>query len=277
MIRTPGHDTPSLLGKFLSETFLDMMSHYCNIESMEPCDNKYGKCDISDAEWASVTDEFIHFTLGEILHAFEDAGGTPFVKKKVVQLVKIARSQHAIQLDLVSELLLYMIGLNSDYLEWPTGDGYYASPKSTYDFPVRDSLIKAECEDLSDVDDEDAEWAREMEKEIRHAFNSFYDLMAADRKEIVEIFWDVDFTFLEDSVPKGIETLYRVSGDYDRKWHERPWIDINEEVPEAVTKALDSVEDRAKPYGSVEAMRFEMIRRFQKALEKDMSNLSDNR
>lgn len=271
MIRTASHDIP-LVNKFFNEAFLNVMSHFCNIDAISPCDNDLGKCKVTEEEASSISNIFIDTTLYETFDAFSEVGGRPFIKKKVAQLVKIAKSKENITLDLVSELLLYYIGVNCYMLKWKDEDGCYESADSRYEFKERRELLKAV------LVDEDDKYAVEYNKKRKKAFRSFYHLMAADREEYVQIFWDIHFSFLmEDSVPEGILKLYTVTGDYDREWHIRPWVDIGEDVPEIVLDVLDFVEMNASVYGGLTPMRDANYKAFMDHILEPIRKMDSNK
>lgn len=148
------------------------MSHYSDLDMIAPCDNKDGICNITEAEINAVSDTFLYATMPDAFDAFEDVGDIPFIKKKIVQLIKIAKSEEEIQLDLVSELLLYLIGEHCPRNVWDIHTKAFAST-SHFDYPGKEEFVKKLIGDANSSCDE-----------IKEAFMSFPDLMAADREKI---------------------------------------------------------------------------------------------
>ena len=253
MIRTVSGE---LVSKFLSESFVDFMSHFCDTDLMDPCAE--AKCEITEAEWNAIPESFVEETLGEALPAFEDVGGMTFVRKKIAQLIKIAKSGPEIQLDLVSELILYLIGMNCINLSWEDEDGVTHYPAETFDFPERQQLLESMWLDPEEFEDDDDIDTHEINEDITDAFDSFWSLMRINYSEDGYVFYDDDYSFLlEDDVAEGIHKLYKTMGDYSKEWYLKPWTDIGEEVPPVVTYELDAVEVEGINFGGVQEMRYE--------------------
>ena len=234
MIRTVSGESVS---RFLSASFIDLMSHFCDTEIITPCEGE--KCVLTEAEWNAVPEELIENTMSSAVPAFEEAGGVPFIRKKIAQLIKIAKAENEIQLDLVSELILYLIGLNCITLSWELLEELRFDP-----------------EEFEDEEDFDVQAAND---ETEAAFDSFWSLMRINEEQGGYVFFDDDFTFLldADDVAEGLHNLYKAVSDYDRKWHARPWTDIGEEVPPVVAYELDAVEVEGINFGGVSEMRSE--------------------
>ena len=254
MIRTVSGESVS---RFLSASFLDLMSHFCDTEIITPCEGE--ECVLTEAEWNAVPEELIENTMSSAVPAFEEAGGIPFIRKKIAQLIKIAKAEKEIQLDLVSELILYLIGLNCITLSWEDADGQIHYPDETFDYPERQELLeelRLDPEEFEDEEDFDVQAAND---ETEAAFDSFWSLMRINEEQDGYVFFDDDFTFLldADDVAEGLHNLYKAVSDYDRKWHARPWTDIGEEVPPVVAYELDAVEVEGINFGGVSEMRSE--------------------
>lgn len=242
MIRTV---TGGLVDKFLSASLLEMLSHQFDTDVISPCDDV--KCEISEEEWQAVPEEFAIEAIDNAIDAFADVGDLVFVRKKIAHIVKLAKSETGFQLDLVSELVLSQMGVNSYKFDWIDDTGGFHDIDEVIDFPERDALI--ESVKVDELDDDDRQYNRHMAS----YFRSFFTLMSVGDDFV---FWDLDFLFLlEDEIPEGMYKLYLTVPDYDREWYERPWRDIGEPTPEAVTVALDAVERKAKRFGNINKMR----------------------
>ena len=255
-----------LVDKFLSVAFLDMMSHVCDVEQFESTQD--GKCFITEKEVALIPDWFVDDMVDD-MEAFDDTGGVPFVKKKIVHLIKIAKEERSIVLDLVNELLLKEIGDNCLILPFMCNK----AGSEVVEFPERQQLIDAFLTDENEAEDEeDLEIIRQMNSKAEVMFDSFYTLMQEDDV----VLWDYDFMFLsERGVPKGIYSLYYTVPDYDRVWHERPWKDVGEEVPDIVINVLDAVERQAQLHGGLNQMRAAIAMKAAKAMAEEITISED--
>lgn len=260
MIRTAGGEA---LTRFTNMAFLDLMSHFCDTASFAPCDEP--KCEIVDDEWKAIPFVLLDNAIGGDMQAFDEVGSEFFVRKKIAHLIKIARSEKEIQLDLVSELLLYLIGMNAARLTWEDDEGNTHWGDEPIFYPDRDELIDPIIEELKGEGDE---VSPEYIEEISAKFNSLHSLMFDD-VVFDDVFFDDDFTFLlEEDVSSGIRALYLAHSDYDRAWHERPWTDIGEEVPMIVKYDLDDIESEAAEFGGLDEMRDTYIRENAKKMSK---------
>ena len=262
MIRTTSEYT-DLVSDFLSKSFLDFMGRYCDIDKISLSESE--KCKISEEEIAVISDDFVYQAVGFYgIRSCQEVGGFDFIKRKIVQMVKIARLPQEVQLDLVSELLLYLIGLHSVEMEYVDDSGQIlceCDVAFTYD--RIDELLG-----LMLLDPED-DIAEDINGRIRAAFTSFCSLMSINGEEDGYVFWDADFTFLmEDDVVEGIEKLYTVSGDYDREYHLRPWKDIFVNPPVEVIRALDCVEIKAAPFGGRSGLQQASLGAYHNMLEE---------
>lgn len=264
MIRTA---EGGLTTRFFNAAFLDFMSHHCDVEAIPPCAKEGDVYEVNEELMKSVPEAFVKKIMKGEMHAFTKVGRLPFVRKKFVQLIAIAKSDEEIQLDLVSELILWLIGTIAFRLRWKDENGHWNGPNKRISFPERDVLRKEFMRNhlwVSKTDPDYEEILKETEASFENTYCSFVSLMRADSKETIGIFWDIDFTFLHDvDVPSGICTLYTVCSDYDRTWHERPWVEIGEPVPIAVSFALDQVEAKASRFGGIEAMRSFAVLKYQ--------------
>ncbi len=253
------------VSKFLSVSFLDLMSHFCDTDIIAPCSE--AKCELREEEWNAIPEWFAEEMISFGLPTFDEVGGMPFIRKKIAQLVKIAKAEDEIQLDLVSELILFLIGINCGALAWKDDKGVEHTPEEPIDYPDREALFESLGFDDEDLDD--AEYIEEQ----KALFDSFYTLMRINEYEDGYVFFDMDYeSLLEDNIPDGIRMLYTAFGDYDKEWHKRPWTDIGEEVPPAVICELDGVEIDGINFGGLNGMRAEKIRQFQDNLLKDLKH-----
>lgn len=226
----------------LSRLFLEAMSHQVDTTVIKPC--KQARCRVTKREWQAIPEPFVLLTID--IDAFDKVGGMDFIRKKLAQLVKIAKAEESIQLDLVSELLLHELGKMAVMFDWKDEDGTLHSFDEPVDWLGKQELVK------SLLIDEACEENRDINEDIRTEFESFYSLMLNGDEDV---FWDFDFAFLaEPDVVRGICRVY-VTLEYDREWHMRPWTDIGTPVPEIVVSVLDTVERHAEQYGGMEEMR----------------------
>ena len=258
MIRTAAG---GLTTKFFNTAFLEYMSHFCDIEAIPPCAGNGEVYIVSEDALAAVTDSFIKKVMRGEMHLFTNVGRMPFVKKKFVQLIAIAKSEDEIQLDLVSELIVWLIASISSHIRWKDDNNHCHSPCSLgyrVDFPEKEALIKSYVDQRVYVAKDDPQYdaaVDELTKEFSEHFRNFVTLMKADSEEIIGIFWDIHFSFLHDTdVVEGVRRLYTVA-DYDRKWHIRPWVEIGEPVPAAILFVLDEIDFVAARYGGIDEMR----------------------
>lgn len=262
MIRTEAGENVS---KFVSEAFLDFMSHFCMIEHIDAC-KENGECSITYRDAELISDDFIEEIIGNSITMFDSVGGELFVKKKIVQLVAIAKAKDEVTLDLVSELILYMIGANCMNVCWEDGSGFLHYANEPFCFPQREELISSF---MSDTDEEDR---LEYNEKVKTTFTSFQTIMDLNRFDDGYVFFDLDYSFLLDhGVAPGILLLYFTVSDYSREWHERPWKDIGEEVPDGVVLALNSVEKAAEPYGGLMAMREKNMLDYQARISRSLA------
>ena len=245
MIRVAAGESVS---RFVSTAFLELMSHFCFTKVFRPC--KEAKCEISDVEFEAIPVSFLDKAIGGDIEAFDDVGGETFLRKKIAQLIKIAKSENEIQLDLVLEMILYIIGMDALLLSWKDGDGITHWGNEPIDYPDREDLLReiASRYDGREID------MQEMTEQLELLFESLWSLISEDEGISEYVFFDDDFTFLLEDVPDGLYSLYKAMGDYDRAWLEKPWTDIGEEVPPAVTVELDAVEIEAINFGGVREM-----------------------
>ena len=250
MIRTPESGATEEL---LSKLFLETMSHQVDTTVIKPC--KSAKCRVTKKEWQAIPEDFVYATID--VSAFDEAGGMDFIRKKLAQLIKIAKAEESIQLDLVSELLLYQLGQRALLFDWRDEDGNFHSFDEPVVWPGKQELVE------SLLIDEECDEDRYINEDIRTTYESFYSLMLNGDEDV---FWDFDFVFLaEPDVVRGICRVY-VTLEYDREWHMRPWLDIGAPVPEIVVSVLDTVERHAQEYGGMEEMRQALTTAAQKAM-----------
>lgn len=248
MIRTPESGATEEL---LSKLFLETMSHQVDTTVIKPC--KQAKCRVTKREWQAIPEDFVYATID--VCAFDEVGGVTFIRKKLAQLIKIAKSESSIQLDLVSELLLYELGQRALLFDWRDEDGNFHSFDEPVGWPGKQELVE------SLLIAEECEEDREINEDTRTAFESFYSLMM----DYDDVFWDLDFMLLSGGIERGICQMY-VTLEYDREWHMRPWTDIGAPVPEIVVSVLDTVERHAEEYGGMEEMRQALTTAAQKAM-----------
>ena len=237
------------ISRFVSTSFLELMSHFCFTKIFNPCDD--AECEITETEWEAIPVSFINKAIGDDAEAFDDVGGETFLRKKIAQLIKIAKSENEIQLDLVLEMLLYIIAMSGLLLSWKDGNGITHWGNEPIDYPDREELLieitSGYAEDEIDM--------QEMTEQLEPLFESLWSLISEDEGISEYVFFDDDFTFLIEDVPDGLYSLYKAMGDYDRAWLEKPWTDIGEDVPPAVTVELDAVEIEAINFGGVREMQ----------------------
>ena len=237
----------------LSKLFLEAMSHQVDTSAIKPC--RSAKCRVTKREWQAIPEPFVLLTIDT--DAFDAVGGMTFIRKKIAQLVKIAKAEESIQLDLVSELLLHELGKMAVMFDWKDEDGTLHSFDEPVVWPGKQELVE------SLLIDEACEEDRDINEDIRTTYESFYSLMLNGDEDV---FWDFDFAFLAESdVVRGICRVY-VTLEYDREWHMRPWLDIGAPVPEIVVSVLDTVERHAQEYGGMEEMRQALTTAAQKAM-----------
>ena len=242
MIRTP---EGGVVDTLLSRLFLEAISHQVDTSVIKPC--KSAKCRVTKKEWQAIPEPFVLLTIDT--DAFDAVGGMTFIRKKIAQLVKIAKSEASIQLDLVAELLLYQLGQRAILFDWRDEDGGFHSFDEPIDWPGKQELVE------SLLIDEECEEDRYINEDTRTEFESFYSLMM----DYDDVFWDLDFMLLSGGIERGICQMY-VTLEYDREWHMRPWLDIGAPVPEIVVSVLDTVERHATEYGGMEEMRQALIK-----------------
>lgn len=253
MIRTAAGESAS---RFVSTAFLELMSHFCFTKIFSPCDD--AECVITETEWEAIPASFIKKAIGDDAEAFDDVGGDVFLRKKVAQLIKIAKSENEIQLDLVLEMLLYIIAMSGLLLSWKDADGITHWGSEPIDYPERENLL---IEIASGYTEDDIDM-QEMTEQLEPLFESLWSLISEDKGISEYVFFDDDFTFLLEDVPDGLYSLYKSMGDYDRAWLEKPWTDIGEQVPPAVTVELDAVEVEAINFGGVREMHEAYMKEF---------------
>lgn len=249
------------VSRFVSEAFLDLMSHFCFTKIFAPCED--AKCEISDTELEAIPISFIDKAIGGDTEAFDDVGGETFIRKKIAQLIKIAKSEDEIQLDLVLEMLLYIIAMSGLLLSWKDEDGITHWGSEPIDYPDREDLL---IEIASGYAGDEID-VQEMTEQLELLFESLWSLISEDESISEYVFFDDDFTFLLEDVPDGLYSLYKAMGDYDRAWLEKPWTDIGEQVPPAVTVELDAVEVEAINFGGVREMHEAYMKEFASKLD----------
>jgi len=249
------------VSRFVSAAFLDLMSHFCFIKIFAPCEE--AKCEISDTELEAIPISFINKAIGGDTEAFDDVGGETFIRKKIAQLIKIAKSENEIQLDLVLEMILYIIGMDALLLSWKDGDGITHWGNEPIDYQDREDLLR----EIAFGYAEDDIGIQAIIEQIDPLFGSLGTLISEDESISEYVFFDDDFTFLLEDVPDGLYTIYKGMGDYDRTWLEKPWTDIGEDIPPAVTVELDAVEVEAINFGGVREMHEAHMKDFAGKLE----------
>lgn len=249
------------VSRFVSTAFLDLVSHFCFTKIFTPTED--AKCEISDVEFEAIPVSFIDKAIGGDAEAFDDVGGETFIRKKIAQLIKIAKSENEIQLDLVLEMILYIIGMDALLLSWKDGVGVTHWGNEPIDYQDREDLLK---EIASGYDEDDID-IQAITKQIEPLFGSLGTLISEDEGISEDVFFDDDFTFLLEDVPDGLYTLYKGMGDYDRAWLEKPWTDIGEDIPPAVTVELDAVEVEAINFGGVREMHDTYMKAFARKLD----------
>ena len=231
------------IGELMNGLFLSWMSLFIDIDKIEPCET--AECRITDEEVELIPDAFMMLSFTYEIETLLQAGDPKFIKKKVVQLIKIAKSDNIIPLDLYSELLFMLIATNCSRL---FRFDECKNVKIETPFPGKEKLL----EEIAEEDYE--EW-----EEASRTFPTFIEKVIYSNKILLRL--DSSF-FLEHGVFGGIFALYLVTGNYDREFHMRPWTDIGEEVPAPVYKAFDAVEERAEGFGGLDEMRAAQIREF---------------